>query len=129
MTYTYKKLDSYYEQIIAEEVNAKQVAHRCSDDCEVQLDVTLTPELKREGLAREVVRFVQNARKSAGLNVDDRIELSLTTDDDELTQAIDEHAGAIRQETLAIILDSIEDGYEVVALVEGKSLNITLKKA
>jgi len=129
LTYTYKKLDSYYEQIIAEEVNVKQVAHRCSDDCEVQLDVTLTPELKREGLAREVVRFVQNARKSAGLNVDDRIELSLTTDDDELTQAIDEHAGAIRQETLAIILDSIEDGYEVVALVEGKSLNITLKKA
>ena len=50
-------------------------------------------------------------------------------DDDELTQAIDEHAGAIRQETLAIILDSIKDGYEVVALVEGKSLNITLKKA
>lgn len=129
LTYTYKKLDSYYEQIIAEEVNVKQVAHRCSDDCEVQLDVTLTPELKREGLAREVVRFVQNARKSAGLNVDDRIELSLTTDDDELTQAIDEHAGAIRQETLAIILDSIKDGYEVVALVEGKSLNITLKKA
>ena len=129
LTYTYKKLDSYYEQIIAEEVNVKQVAHRCSDDCEVQLDVTLTPELKREGLAREVVRFVQNARKSAGLNVDDRIELSLTTDDDELTQAIDEHAGAIRQETLAIILDSINDGYEVVALVEGKSLNITLKKA
>ena len=129
LTYTYKKLDSYYEQIIAEEVNVKQVAHRCSDDCEVQLDVTLTPELKREGLAREVVRFVQNARKSAGLNVDDRIELSLTTDDDELTQAIDEHAGAIRQETLAIILDSIKDGYGVVALVEGKSLNITLKKA
>ena len=129
LTYTYKKLDSYYEQIIAEEVNVKQVAHRCSDDCEVQLDVTLTPELKREGLAREVVRFVQNARKSAGLNVDDRIELSLTTDDDELTQAIDEHAGAIRQETLAIILDSIKDGYEVVALVEGKSLNITLKKS
>ena len=129
LTYTYKKLDSYYEQIIAEEVNVKQVAHRCSDDCEVQLDVTLTPELKREGLAREVVRFVQNARKSAGLNVDDRIELSLTTDDDELTQAIDEHAGAIRQETLAIILDSIKDGYEVVALVEGKLLNITLKKA
>ena len=91
--------------------------------------MTLTPELKREGLAREVVRFVQNARKSAGLNVDDRIELSLTTDDDELTQAIDEHAGAIRQETLAIILDSIKDGYEVVALVERKSLNITLKKA
>ena len=129
LTYTYKKLDSYYEQIIAEEVNVKQVAHRCSDDCEVQLDVTLTPELKREGLAREVVRFVQNARKSAGLNVDDRIELSLTTDDDELTRAIDEHAGAIRQETLAIILDSIKDGYEVVALVEGKLLNITLKKA
>lgn len=129
LTYTYKKLDSYYEQIIAEEVNVKQVAHRRSDDFDVQLDVALTPELKREGLAREVVRFVQNARKSAGLNVDDRIELSLTTDDEELAQAIDEHAGAIKQETLAIIPDSIKDGYEVAALVEGKSLNIALKKA
>ena len=47
----------------------------------VALDVTITPELRREGLAREVVRLVQDARKSDGLNVSDRIWLRWSTDD------------------------------------------------
>src|SRR5208282_2904112 len=66
----------------------------------IALDVRITKELKREGLAREVVRHVQNARKDAGLNMEDRIVLYLGTDSEELRQAIETHRSYIAAETL-----------------------------
>lgn len=78
---------------------------------------------------REVVRYVQNARKKAGLNVDDRIVLSLVADDAELRQAIDEHAETIKSETLTVALGPVEASYDATEQVEGKQLAISLKKA
>jgi isoleucyl-tRNA synthetase len=69
----------------------------------VALDLTLTPELERAGLAREVVRLVQEARKSSGLEVSDRIELWWTTDgSDQMTAALTEQADQIAAEVLAV---------------------------
>jgi isoleucyl-tRNA synthetase len=68
----------------------------------VALDIAITPELRREGLAREVVRLVQDARKSDGLHVSDRISLRWTTADPELAAALTEHGDLIRSEVLAI---------------------------
>jgi isoleucyl-tRNA synthetase len=67
----------------------------------VALEVTITPELRREGLAREVVRLVQDARKSDGLDVSDRISLQWSTADPELAAALTEHAPMISAEVLA----------------------------
>ena len=53
----------------------------------VEISKHLTPELKREGLMREIIRHVQSARKKAGLQVDDRIELGITSSDTEIAQA------------------------------------------
>ena len=111
-----------FEAILAEELNIKKVIV----GGEVALDESITPELKREGLMREVVRYVQNARKNAGLNVDDRIVLSLSADE-ELQKAIDEHIATIKAETLAVEVAE-NDGYEESVEVEGKSLTIQLKK-
>ena len=66
------------------------------------LDLQLTPELVRRGLAREVVRLVQEGRKAAGLDVSDRIALWLTADADELAAALEEHADDIAAEVLAV---------------------------
>lgn len=95
----------------------------------IKLDAKLTPALKREGMMREVVRNVQSARKAAGLNVDDRIKLSLVTEDKELAKAIDEHADTIKQETLAKTLaTSGEHEHTQAAKVDGAELTVSLEK-
>ena len=99
-------------------------------DLKVVIDLEITAELKREGLMREVIRSVQAARKEADLQVDDRIELGLHTENKELAEAITEHAKIIESETLAVsILKNVDDGFAKTLKVEGAELVITLKKA
>jgi len=74
-----------------------------SDGAEtVALEVTITAELRREGLAREFVRLVQEARKGDGLNVTDRIALRWSTADPELATALSEYQAMISAEILAV---------------------------
>ncbi len=79
----------------------------------VALVLELDEELHREGLAREVVHAIQNARKGAGLQVEDRIELVLGGDDELLVAARD-HEAYLAEETLAVrsSFDGAEDGTE-----------------
>ena len=70
----------------------------------VALDLEVTPELKQAGLAREVVRTLQEARKNAGLEVSDRIKVWLTSTDADLTDALGKHADEIAREVLAVEL-------------------------
>jgi len=67
----------------------------------VALDLRITPGLRREGLAREVIRLVQDARKADGLEVSDRITLHWQAADSELTAALTEHGQLIAGEVLA----------------------------
>jgi isoleucyl-tRNA synthetase len=120
-----------FVEIIKEELNVKAVklTHDAKDTAlRVELDLKLSPELKREGLMREVIRHVQNSRKQAGLNVDDRVNLSLRAEG-QLDQAIKEHADTIKQETLATSLqEAVDGGFEAVVKVEGSDLTIALAK-
>ena len=126
LTYGGEKLDDFYESIIAEEVNVKEVAH--GDFEFVTLDKTISPELRREGMAREVIRHVQAARKNAGLNVDDRITLSLHSEDEELEKAILEHKVTILAETLAENMTDESYEYNIDIKVEGAALTLSLEK-
>ena len=138
--YAGAKLAEYYEQIMAEELNVKEIRwienldeHLADYDVTegtikpenwIEISKQLTPELKREGLMREVIRHVQSARKKAGLQVDDRIMLQLTTGDEQLRQAIDEHTEVIAAETLAVF-GKVHDNQSTV-MVEGAELEIAL---
>lgn len=115
-----------FESILLEELNVKAVKVGEA----VAIDENITPELKREGLMREVIRFVQNARKEAGLNVDDRIKLSLQTTDSELQTAIEEHLETIKAETLAVEIEDVADklSFENSAKIENSELVISLTK-
>ena len=121
--------------IAKDELNVKSVEIVTDSESEsaqpsVVYDLTITPELKREGLMREIIRHVQSARKQAGLQIDDRIILSISSDDSEISQAVDAFADVIKSETLAVELNSAADESEKYdAKIEGKLVEISLKKA
>lgn len=73
-----------------------------SDGGFVILDTVTTPELEAEGLARDVIRAIQDARKAAGLDVSDRIALSVSGADADDIAALREHEALIAGETLAV---------------------------
>ena len=93
------------------------------------LDTRITPALKAEGLAREVVRFVQDARKEAGFDVSDKIALVLTTTNPELQAAIETHRATIAGEVQAVTWPASVEGFTTTASVEGQALTITVAKA
>lgn len=94
----------------------------------VILDTKLTPELEREGLARDLVRLIQTTRKDADLDISDRIHLELEVEDD-LLEAAKDHAEFIKSETLATSLSlSLSDSAEYTGEHElsGQSVRIAV---
>ncbi len=119
LTYDGDKLDDFYEKIIAEEVNVKQVKNAK----ELTLDKTLTDELKREGQAREIIRAVQSARKHANLKQDDRIILSLSI------HPPAEHLDLIKSETNPAELTKDQNyAHDEIAKISSDNITISLEK-
>lgn len=120
----------FYSNILLEELNVKKCElHPTGDELKVELDTKLTPALQREGKVREVIRNVQNARKEAGLDVDDRIHLGLISNEKELHQAVAEHEALIKAETLAesVVYEGVFD-WQTACTVDGIPLTISIQK-
>ncbi|MFM7718086.1 MAG: DUF5915 domain-containing protein, partial [Actinomycetota bacterium] len=97
----------------------------------VELELALDDDLRREGLAREVIRVVQDARKAAGLEVGDRIVLGLGAVGD-LAAAIDAHRATIAGEVLATSVSDVAldaPAHAEDATVEGSALAVSLRRA
>jgi isoleucyl-tRNA synthetase len=97
----------------------------------VALDLSIDDDLREEGRAREIVHAVQNARKSAGLEVEDRIELALGGDP-ALIAAAEAHRDYLTGETLTVGLsldgDNPDNGYSGQAEIDGLPLSIALRR-
>ncbi|HET6400611.1 MAG TPA: isoleucine--tRNA ligase [Candidatus Kapabacteria bacterium] len=106
-------------EIIAEDVEGWLVSSE--GGITVALDTAMTPELQSEGIAREFVNRVQNLRKESGFDVTDRIGIFITSESNQILEAIRSHAGFIRQETLAETIS--EDG---ASLSEAPSANVDI---
>ena len=95
----------------------------------VALELRLDDALRREGLAREVVHAVQNARKAAGLRIEDRIALTLAGDA-ELLDAARVHEPYVTGETLATRVEyATGNGAGEPATIEGRELRILVARA
>jgi isoleucyl-tRNA synthetase len=94
----------------------------------VVLDTTVTPELAAEGLARDVVRVVQQARRAAGLNVSDRIAVTLAASR-EVTAAVEEYRDFVTREVLAesVTFDDAVDGF-VGEVGEGERVSVAVRR-
>src|SRR5438094_3581744 len=113
--------------IIRDELNVKNVTFGAA---EVRLDTEITEPLKLEGLAREIVRVIQDRRKRLGFNVEDRIDTRYDADG-MLVRAIERHADYIKSETLSVTLKlGREDGFEGdQGMIEGEQIWIGLKRS
>ena len=117
-----------FAPILMEELNVKNVEFGGES---VEFDFELTPELRAEGLMREIIRHIQAARKKAGLNVDDRIELNFTSENTEVLDAFKKFEQEISKEVLATKAEISENELDFVQIVkvEGSEVKISLKKA
>jgi len=94
----------------------------------VALDLAVTPELRLEGLARELVRAVQELRKDAGLKVSDRIELAVEASG-EVADAVEAHGDYLRAETLAtrLLAAPREGGFSASLELDGTPVRLWLR--
>ena len=94
----------------------------------VALDVSITPELAVEGVAREVVSSIQGLRRSLGLDVSDRVILTWHTESDDLVAAFTEHASLIAGEVLAASLERADEPQRSEVTINDQDLTVSLEK-
>ena len=141
-------LDEAYNDMIKEELNVKEIKlirgnikspldngyHiiiTANFSVTARLNKVITPELRAEGLMREIIRHIQAARKKADLNVDDRIELNFISENTEVLDAFKKFEQEISKEVLATKAEISENELDFVQIVkvEGSEVKISLKKA
>ncbi|HSX24385.1 MAG TPA: class I tRNA ligase family protein [Candidatus Andersenbacteria bacterium] len=115
-------------EMIKEEVNVKEI--RLTSGDALQLDTAITPELKQEGIARDIIRYVQGLRKQAGYALDDKISVALHTDNKEILDAIATHKETVISALQATnIVDVLEDADAIEEVkLEGELVTIAVKK-
>jgi isoleucyl-tRNA synthetase len=74
----------------------------------VALDITITPELKQEGIARDFINRVQNFRKDSGFEVTDKISIKMLDIHDEISESVNKFTDYICQEVQAVSLEIVE---------------------
>lgn len=118
------------EEIVVNTQPAEGLAVAADKLITVAVDATITPELRLEGLAREVVRRVQAMRKDAGFDIADRITTYYAATG-EIAQVFDAWGGYIKAETLTTNLvsgDPPEEAFKEVHKVEGESITLGVKR-
>lgn len=93
----------------------------------VVLDVEVTPALEAEGVARDLIRLIQQARRDAGLDVSDRIELRLGLDEEHRSQ-VTPHLDTVAAETLAVSV-GFEDPDPATTTLDGRPVRISVSRA
>jgi len=99
-------LPESYSRLISDELNVRTVEFvAAGDNVTVTLDTEITPELKKEGYKREIVRTINMLRKDAGLTLQDRTNVYFSDNSSELSQAIIDLNEQIKRDTLSLSVE------------------------
>jgi isoleucyl-tRNA synthetase len=118
------------EEVLIQTQPAEGLAVAADKGVTVAIDAVITPELRAEGLVREVVRRVQTMRKDAGFNIEDRITTWYAADG-ELAEVITAWGGYIQAETLSTDLIAgppPADAYAEAHTIEGKTVTLGVRR-
>jgi isoleucyl-tRNA synthetase len=126
-----KSLESDLQNLIKDELNVKEVRYQSGEQA---FDTAITPELRAEGYARELMRQIQDMRKEAGCDMKDRVYAQWYTDDHELSEAMLHWANSIKDDTVLsefVKLKADDRPYDVqkeTDLAPGKKIWLAIKK-
>lgn len=128
LTYHGDKLVGEFEEIIADEVNIKEVKNSSGDANTIELTLEISKELRIEGYAREIVRNIQSLRKDSGYNIEDRINVYFQSESTELIEAI--KMSIVSHEVLANSISESASDMENVKeyAIEGMKISIGIAK-
>lgn len=116
-----------YEMLLESKI-AKGAQALGSNDALVVLDLVITAELQAEGLARDIVRMVQQTRKDAGLEVSDRIALTLDCADALMDAALQNQDYLCAQVLATSLTIGTAEGYTASGSIEGNTITVGVKK-
>jgi isoleucyl-tRNA synthetase len=127
------KLPQDMTNIVLEEMNIKSLELTKGTELKVELDMVITPELKAEGIARDLIRFIQDGRKKADFNVEDRIITHWNVVDVKnagIAKAIRDQADFIAKETLSTKFNEGElaGEYSETVKLDGHEVTISLNR-
>jgi isoleucyl-tRNA synthetase len=117
------------EDVVIDRIAEQGMVVAANGDLAVTLDLTSTPALESEGIAREVVSRIQQLRREMGLAVSDRIEVRWAADDAQLVSAIEEHSGYIIGEVLATVFEKAKNVSGVPFDIDGTRLSVEVRPA
>lgn len=129
-----KEIPLEYLDLIKDELNiaSLEFIETSEDQISVNLDTTITPELKAEGLKRELIRFVNMLRKEGGLNLNDETDIYLVGANQELQAALADKKADILKDTLSASINFTDTMPEVLVSKEVKideeKITLGLKK-
>lgn len=119
------KIENEYLELIKDELNVKEIEQiEEAGELTVELDTTLTDELKEEGIVRELIRTINNLRKEMKLTIQDRVKISYRAEDELLNKVFEKYAEEFKKSTLA---DSLEKSGEKLAEVKINDLTSGLR--
>ncbi|MEU9507070.1 isoleucine--tRNA ligase [Micromonospora sp. NPDC048170] len=113
------------DEVIITETPREGWAVAAESGATVALDLHLTPELRRAGLARDAIRQIQEARKASSLDVVDRIELRYVTSREDTALALTEHRDLVADEVLATRYTADEPAWPDAQAFTDESLGLT----
>ncbi|NMC51761.1 isoleucine--tRNA ligase [Candidatus Kuenenbacteria bacterium] len=119
------KIEKEYLDLIKDELNVKKVEQIDGEgELAVELDTTITDELKEEGIVRELVRTINNIRKDMKLTIGDRVKINYSNHNQLLNKVLEKYSEELKKSTLA---DSLEKSSEQLETFKINDLEIGLK--